>query len=183
MDFHQHIITKSGDLWVIDANANGFVKSDQESRQEYEARVLAEMLRSIDEKLELDHEPNGAPILTNSNGHISISHSESWFAIYLSNHQAVGVDLEVHTEQIEKTKTYFLSENEIEQLQPSTEQLHICWGIKESVFKMLRGNIHSLKEEIQITSIEENQAQAIFHQQYINLKFLQTHNFTLVYTN
>jgi phosphopantetheinyl transferase len=184
VEFHQHIETRLGDIWIADAETNGSVKLESESRQDYEARFLQLMLEEIVGEAELDHKSNGAPFLKNRpNTHISISHSDHWFAIYLSKKEPIGIDIEIPSDHIKKTEQYFLTDSEIEQLQPTTEELAICWGIKESVFKFFRGNITSMKEDIQITSIEKNQAEASANQEVINLNYAQSEAFTLVYTN
>ncbi|MFK7784709.1 MAG: 4'-phosphopantetheinyl transferase superfamily protein [Crocinitomicaceae bacterium] len=183
MEFHQHIETSQGEIWTANAITNGFVKSDSESRQHYEAAFLRAMLKAILGEAQLDHEPNGAPFLKNRpDTCISISHSEEWFTVYLSEKQQIGIDIEIPSSRMEKSKKYFLTDIEIEQLQPSSKQLAICWGIKESVVKLLRGKINSMKNDIQITTIDGNQAGAIHQDQKIKLGHEQTEAYTLVYT-
>lgn len=184
VEIHQHIKTSLGDIWITDALENNFIKSEAESRQEYEARFLREMLRACVGGTELRHELNGAPILNHQPGlHISISHSDNWFAIYVSTKQHIGIDLEIHSIQIERTKKYFLTKSEMESLQPTIEEAKICWGIKESVFKMLRGNMKSMLEEVEIVSIGKNEARAKFQNQMIKIKHQQSQSFVLVYTD
>jgi phosphopantetheinyl transferase len=183
VEFHQHIETRLGDIWIADAETNGSVKLESESRQDYEARFLQLMLEEIVGEAELDHKSSGAPFLKNRpNTHISISHSDHWFAIYLSKKEPIGIDIEIPSDHIKKTEQYFLTDSEIEQLQPTTEELAICWGIKESIFKLFRGNLNSMKEDIQIISINKNKTTSIVLEQKIDLKFFQTDLFTLVYS-
>ena len=184
MKIHQHIETSLGEIWIANALDNSFIKLEAESRQEYEARFLLEMLQEITGGTELSHESNGAPVLVNyPDLHISISHSNEWFAVYLSENQAVGVDLEVHSNGIEKTKEYFLSKSEIEDLHPTIEELKICWGIKESIFKKFRGNMKSMSEDITIVSIEKKEAEAKCQNETIKLRYQQPEYFTLVFTD
>ena len=184
MEFHQHIKTSIGEIWIVDAFANGFSKTGIETRQAFEARVLHEMMEVIIGNVEIDHEPNGAPFIKKRPDlHLSISHSHNWFAIYISEIQAVGIDIEIDSLQIEKTKKYFLTKSEIERLQPNNQVLKTCWGIKESVIKLLKGNVKSLMNDIEILTIKEDDAQAKFQDETINLKHQQIEDFMLVYTN
>ncbi|MDG1332118.1 MAG: 4'-phosphopantetheinyl transferase superfamily protein [Crocinitomicaceae bacterium] len=184
MEIHQHIETRSGNIWIANALENIIEKSDEESRQEYEARFLQDFIGTILGDVELDHEPNGAPIFKNRPElHVSISHSENWFALYVSSKQPVGIDIEINSNKLEKAKKHFLTDQEIKHLQPTTQQLQICWGIKESVYKLLRGNLKSIYQEIEILSIDKNEVKAKFQDRIIELKHWQTDVLALVYTN
>lgn len=172
-----------GDVWIVDALANGIHRSSFETKRAYEDQVVQEMLLAILGDVQVDHESNGAPFIkSHPELHISISHSENWFAIYISEKQSVGVDIEIHSQQIDKTENYFLTKAESERLQPNSDELHVCWGIKESVFKMLRGNVKSLKEDVEIISIDQDRAIAKLKNKKIELRFEQSKVFTLVYT-
>lgn len=183
MIFHQHIETNNGEVWIVNASENGIIKSEVESRQEFEARVLKELIQTFIGEFELDHHSNGAPLIINRPElNVSISHSENWFALYVSEEKAVGIDIELNSSLIEKTKKHFLTQSEIERLQPNQSELQICWGIKESVYKYLQGNLQSLKNEVGIVSINQEDAKAEFQNQIIQLQFEQSEAFILVYT-
>lgn len=183
MIFHQHIETNRGEIWVLDASKNGYVKHEGETRQEFEARVLKEIIHATIGECELDHHPNGAPFIKNQQElYISISHSENWFALHVSKEEPVGIDIELNSQQVEKTKSYFLTESETERLQPNQQELQVCWGIKESVYKCLQGNVGSLKDEVEIVSMRGNEARATFKNQSIQLRFEQLQAYTLVYS-
>lgn len=184
MIFHQHIETKDGEIWVVDSSENGYVKSNDESRQEFEARVVKEMIQYIIGNVDLDHKSNGAPFIESQPEiHLSISHSDTWFVLYISRELAVGVDIEINSDQIKKTQSYFLSNTEIDQFSESCAKLQICWGIKEAIYKLFQGNLKSLKNEIEIISINNNRALAKVKSQEFQLNYFQTDIYTLVYTN
>lgn len=183
MEFYRHIETSKGKIWIVDAFENGFIKSE-ESRQEYEARFLEVMLQKYLGDVQLIHESNGAPLFKNRSGlNISISHSVNWFAIYVSEEENIGIDIEIHSERIKRIANYFLTEKEVDLLQPTTEQLRVCWGVKESVFKLYRGKIKSILNEIEVVSIEKNQAIAKCENRKIRLAYQQEELFTLVFTD
>lgn len=184
MIYYQHIKTQSGEIWILDAMENSFFKPEEESRQEFEAHVLREIVQFTIGNVNLEHEPNGAPFIQNRTDlYLSISHSENWFVLYVSNNQSVGVDIEINSNQINKTEHYFLTDVEIDQIQPNHAELQICWGIKESIYKLFHGEIQSIKHDIKIISIEKNIALAKVKNQKIQLGYMQSANFTFVYTN
>ena len=185
MNFFRHIVTHVGDIWVVDAHSNGFEKNSTETRQEYESRVLNKIISVVlGGDVERCHESNGAPFIANyPTLQVSISHSEHWFAVYLSNGPRVGVDIELATHQLEGRGNYFLQDLEMERLQPTIEQLQICWGIKEAVYKLFKGELDSLKHDIEITSLLESTATAICKNKVIQLNHQQEESYTLVYTH
>ena len=184
MIYHQHIETQLGEIWILNSEENGLAKSETESRQCFEARVLKEFIQSSIGNVNLDHESNGAPFIQNRPDlNISISHSDNWFTIYVSSKSQVGIDIEVPTSNIQKTEKHFLTQSEIERFQPSESVLQLCWGIKEAIYKLVKGDIQLLKNDIEIISIRKNQAVAKVKNQEIQLQRLQSDMFTLVYTN
>lgn len=183
MIFHQHIETPLGQIWIVDSTENGFEKSQSETRQEFETRVLRQIIESTIGNVTLSHRSNGAPFIESRHDlFISISHSENWFALYVSRKQSVGVDVECFSTKIEGIKTHFLSENEIQDLQPRLVQLHVCWGIKESIIKRSGGEVADFQKSIQIQSIAENLASATFQESRIELNHAISRQYVLVYT-
>lgn len=183
MKIYHYIENQTGEIWVIKTTENNLCRFDSESRQAFEARIVNKMILECVGDDMLDHTSNGAPYLINHNKvHVSISHSDNWFALYVSRKNFVGVDLEVNSTIIQKTKNYFLTPIEINRLKPNETLLQICWGVKESVYKLLRGDLQSLKYDIQIASIEKEVVTAMFQSQEIKLKFQVFEEFTLVYT-
>lgn len=185
MNFFRHIVTYAGDIWLVDASSNRLLKSPTETRQEYESRVLNKIISAVlGQHVELCHESNGAPFIANyPKLHVSISHSDHWFALYLSKVSSVGIDIELATHQLEGRGHYFLQDIEIERLQPTNEQLQICWGIKEAVYKLFKSELDSLKSDVEVISLQEITATAICKNKAIQLNYKQEESFTLVYTH
>lgn len=184
MIYNQHIETQLGEIWILNSEENGLAKSEIESRQYFEARILKKFIQSTIGNVNLDHESNGAPFIqSRPELNISISHSDNWFTIYVSSTSQVGIDIEVQTSNILKTEKHFLTEPEIQRFQPNESVLQLCWGIKEAIYKLVKGDIQLLKNEIEIISIKKNQATVKVKGQKIQLEYLQSDIFTLVYTN
>ena len=184
MIFHQHIETRQGTIWILDSSQNGYNQSENESRQQFERRVVNEIVSDIIGERSVHHHSNGAPYFkTRPELNISISHSRNWFALYISSRSPVGIDIEVQTPNMAKTQSYFLGQTELDCLKPNEQELQICWGIKEAIYKMYQGNIQSIKEDIEILKILDKQAFARVKDQEVALISEQHANFTMVYTN
>ena len=99
----------------------------------------------------LDYLPSGQPVLVDSQEHISISHSDGWFAVYIAN-DPVGVDIQVPRARIGQGKHYFL--NEKERHLDDLELLHLIWGAKEALYKKYGGEMNDLRDEVTFQSVE-----------------------------
>ena len=182
MNIHQHIQHDLGSIWIVNAADNGFEKGVHESRQEFEARVMAWMLAETVGEAKLDHLENGAPFLPQRPElNLSISHSETWFALGVSKTHAMGIDIEAHGTILQKVENYFLTTTELERFQPTERELCVLWGAKESVFKVLRGEVTNLKDDIEIVSMDENHVVAAGNGQLFSLNHERTDFYTLVF--
>lgn len=182
MNIHQHIQHDLGSIWIVNAADNGFEKGAHESRQEFEARVLAWMLAETVGEAGLEHTEKGAPFLPQlPELNLSIAHSGVWFALGVSKTHAVGIDIEAHGTILQKVENYFLTTTELERFQPTERELCVLWGAKESVFKVLRGEVTNLKDDIEIVSMDENRVVATGNGQLFSLNHQRTDFYTLVF--
>ena len=87
---------------------------------------------------ELSYDPNGKPFLDSLSHHISVSHAGEFAAVAVSDHAAVGVDIEIIKERIERVRERFLQKTEMESLASENrlEQLYVYWGGKEALYKI-----------------------------------------------
>lgn len=183
MMYHRYIETNLGRIWIVNSIENGFIKGNDESRNTFESRVMKQFIWAALGDVRLDHLTNGAPIiLERPDLHISISHSGNWFALYLSTKGNVGVDIEIHSTKINQIQSHFLQPSEILRLTLNSLELRQCWGSKEAVFKLFRGEIESMKEEIEIINLTGTSGIARSNGQEVFLKFLESEHYTLVYT-
>lgn len=79
----------------------------------------------------------GKPIIINKKFYISFSHSYDKIAVAISRFP-VGIDIELIRSKILNIKKKILRKDEIDFLEKTQEivQLHIIWGIKESLYKI-----------------------------------------------
>ena len=101
----------------------------------------------------LNYLPSGQPVFAASKEHLSISHSDGWFAVYIA-HEKVGVDIQVRSPRIAQGKNYFLNENE--RHLEDTDLLHLIWGAKEALYKKYGGEMHDLREEVTFESLDDS---------------------------
>lgn len=153
---------KNGDLavWHITEQANelynklqlnraekAFYDSLQSSKRNMHwlgSRVLLRTLLNTTEFIDCQLDENNKPYLVNFPYQISISHSNDYAAVIICKEKNVGVDIEKMSGKIERIAKRFLSEKELENVSDANriEHLYVCWGIKETLFKLYgKGNL------------------------------------------
>ena len=128
-----------------------FIKSESLRKQRLAVRALLNAL--FEEKVYLSHHDNGKPYLENNPTNISITHTEKYVAMILSDNYEVGIDIESLARDFSAVEKKALSEDEIEDLDEDSgrnEQLAIYWCAKEAICKML-GQYHvNFAEQIEV---------------------------------
>ena len=97
--------------------------------------LLKEMLPLT--KCRVKYDRHGKPYLAGKPFHISVSHSGE-FAVAIVATTPVGIDIEKISNRVERVRERFLSPAELNSIGTvnRTENLHICWGAKESLYKL-----------------------------------------------
>lgn len=96
--------------------------------------------------LRLSYNEKGAPFFINAPlplTHLSISHSNGKIALGISKYK-IGIDIqERKKKQITRIQKKFIRKDEHTFIDPlyQTEQLHIIWGVKESLYKLTNGHL------------------------------------------
>ncbi|MCX4330666.1 MAG: 4'-phosphopantetheinyl transferase superfamily protein [Muribaculaceae bacterium] len=97
------------------------------------AGVAGLIARTLGPDVRLLHDPDGAPMLSGSPLHISISHSRDFAAIALHPSLRIGIDIEQpRPEQLRRVTAKFLTEKE---LPLWNDRLLAAWTCKEAVYK------------------------------------------------
>lgn len=119
-------------------------------------RLLAELLPG--ENTTLVYDAFGKPQLENGKYTISITHSGIYSAVILSRTTPVGIDIEKIKDRIERVKDKFLSKEEIDRIGPDArlEKLYICWGVKETLYKLYGKPEVEFGKDIQTDPFEYN---------------------------
>ena len=98
--------------------------------------LLKHLLKTNSVKIRYDE--YGKPFIPGSPCNFSVSHSGDYAAAIISTQAKVGIDIEKIGARIERVKERFLSEEELENIgnDQRLEKLHLCWGAKESLYKL-----------------------------------------------
>lgn len=139
--------------------------------------------------LDLLYTSFGKPFLKDKKN-ISISHSNEFACIIISDCN-VGIDIELKGNKILKNIPLLFNENFIIEFNGSVEDkirlLTFCWGIKESLFKIIPENDISFKKNISIEpfALHNKTCKASVHidnkiSNYV-LQLEEIENYTLVY--
>jgi len=98
--------------------------------------LVRELIKPAD--IPLIYDPSGKPILTGSDLHISVSHTEDLAAVIISRKARVGIDIEKIKPRIIKVKEKFLNDLELSSIKKENqlEQLTLAWCAKEALYKL-----------------------------------------------
>ena len=149
--------------------------------------LLKELLGFIPEII---YEKTGKPKLANSTLNISISHSDYFVAVFISE-KCIGIDVENCERDISKVTNRFLHPSEIEFVEKNTDKQHlkiILWSAKEAIFKCCNEQRIQFNREIivQPFQVKENEnfsgkRTGNMQASYFNLCFFYVENNVVVY--
>ncbi len=108
------------------------------------SRVLLRTLLNTNLYIDCQLDENNKPYLVNFPYQISISHSNDFAAVIICKDRKAGIDIEKMSDKIRRIEKRFLSEDELSFVDEEhrIEQLYVCWGAKESLFKLYgKGNL------------------------------------------
>jgi phosphopantetheinyl transferase len=121
------------------------------------------------------------PFLEDEQYHFSISHSGNYAAAIVSNHERVGVDIELVTPRIKNIGPKFLNDQEYSFLSNyehlpglHLELTTILWSVKESLFKWYGEGKVDFKNHIQLAG-----PASFLPNEWIELPFLFTKEISL----
>ena len=141
-------------------------RSESQRRQKLAVRALLNEV--FEEKMYLNHHDNGKPYLENSVTNISITHTDKYVAIIISDDDELGIDIESLDRDFSVVEKKALSEDEIEDLEDDdkkNEQLAIYWCAKEAIFKIMSQNRVVFAEQIEVEKFnvrKEGELEATF---------------------
>ena len=127
-----------------------YIKSESLRKQKLAVRALLDEM--FEEKVYLSHHDNGKPYIENNATNISITHTDKYVAIILSDNEEVGIDCESLDRDFSAVEKKALSEDEIEDLGEDrrNEQLAIYWCAKEAIYKVMSQYDVDFAEQIEI---------------------------------
>lgn len=112
--------------------------SDKRNLHWLSTRVLLRKMLDTNEYIDCQVDDSGKPYLTNFPHFISLSHSYDYAAVMLSEKKAVGIDIELIKDKIERIANKFMSAKELKFMSEKQriEQLYVCWCAKEAIYKL-----------------------------------------------
>ena len=154
------------------------------------SRVLLRTLLQTEQPIELNIDEHRKPFLNNFPFEISISHANHMAAVIIYEGGKVGIDIEKISERILKIKNKFLSTEELKLISSTNEleQLHVCWGAKESLFKLYGKGSLPFIEGIKINAFEYSKTGQVaasiaipaYHANF-NVQYLKYEDFMLTW--
>ena len=164
-------------------------RSESQRRQKLAVRALLNEV--FEEKMYLNHHDNGKPYLENCATDISITHTDKYVAIIISDDDEVGIDIESLDRDFTVVEKKALSEEEIEDLddEKKNEQLAIYWCAKEAIFKRMSQNRVDFAEQIEVEKFnlkKEGELDATFihkdeHEEEFELEYMMFDRHVLVW--
>lgn len=156
----------------------GQVISKKELQRANSKKLLEEI---IEGPFEIEHTQHGVPILSNRSENISISHSEKYYAVQKTVEGKAGVDIQVLGKNLYEGRSYFVNTSEEKIFEMSNKNLYILWAVKETVYKMMGGEVANYKEDITILSIGEQEVEVSFNSRRIICRYEINDDFILSY--
>jgi len=154
------------------------------------SRVLLRTLLQTEQPIELNIDEHRKPFLNNFPFEISISHANHMAEVIIYEGKKVGIDIEKISERILKIKNKFLSTEELKLISSTNEleQLHVCWGAKESLFKLYGKGSLPFIEGIKINAFEYSKTGQVaasiaipaYHANF-NVQYLKYEDFMLTW--
>jgi phosphopantetheine--protein transferase-like protein len=140
-------------------------RNENQRRQKLAVRALLNEV--FEEKMYLNHHDNGKPYLENCVTNISITHTDKYVAIIISDDDELGIDIESLDRNFAPVEEKALSEEEIDDLDDDkkNEQLAIYWCAKEAIYKRMSQNRVDFAEQIEVEKFnlrKEGELEATF---------------------
>lgn len=156
------------------------IKSVLGNIQSRQREIVKAFLKDKMPGYSLEKQRNGAPVLTGEDKwFISISHSQDFVAISLSQTDSTGVDIQHHRDLLGKAE-FYLSDSEIKSFGADRDKLLIAWCAKEAFFKYKNGKIESYLHDMIIDKIDSDRVYLTFQQKSIEMMVVRNLNYTIV---
>ncbi|HPK10217.1 MAG TPA: hypothetical protein PK147_02025 [Saprospiraceae bacterium] len=136
----------------------------------YSSRYLLHLMSGREIRGACLKDSYGKPYLQGSEYHISMSHSGNICAVVASKLN-VGIDVQVVVEKIDRIKSKFLNEIELNELgiHDVIHKLHIYWGAKECLFKIYGRKSVDFRKNLLVSPFEYRDGEIINLKGQINM--------------
>jgi len=169
-------------------NETEFDKIVSEKRKREFLGVQVAMKELLGKEVQISHDVDGKPFLSDASYQISISHSKNWIAVMAHPTCSIGIDVECPNDKIQKIYTRFLSNVEQKDLSngKNINQLLLAWSVKEALYKIIGKEAVDFANQLRIFHFEpklsgEIMAQHTPTKKLYQLRYIQNSAYTLVY--
>jgi 4'-phosphopantetheinyl transferase len=104
----------------------------------------------------LQKDESGKPHLIGHQLHISLTHTKAYVGVVLNETKAVGIDMELLADKIQRIERKFMNVEESIAARGSLQKLCLYWCAKEALYKLHGKRNLSFKAQIQIENFNEN---------------------------
>jgi phosphopantetheinyl transferase len=145
-----HITEQLEDFAQLGIEADADIVNTNKKLQWCASRYLTRLIAGSE--VELTHDEFGRPHFSHNRVNISISHSNEFAAIIISNTTPVGIDIEPIHPKVERVAHKFMHEEELARLEPETRivQLITYWSAKEALYKLYGKKQLTFKTQLRI---------------------------------
>ena len=160
------------------------------SKRQIEWMTIRQLLLKIYPDFgDIVYDVHGKPHFTQSNQHVSISHSHEMVALAINKDQITGIDIQLINDQIVRIKDKFLSESEQTHTSTDAIELSYYWSCKEALFKIYGKKDGFLKANFFIDEIQFDEKGGIakgrikinHHESIHHLKMRRIDNYVMAY--
>ena len=146
--------------------------------------------------LTIEKDDYGKPFFTNSDLHLSLSHSGD-YVVGIVSKRPVGIDIQLITKRLERVAPRVMNAEKFKNLDPNNplEHLHVYWGAKEALYKAYGERSLDFKKHLlitpfdygsivdtsEMTKITEGSVVANNRTQLFDIFYKKIQNYTLVY--
>ena len=163
------------------------LQSEKKKKEWLGVRLLLKKIFK-DQPFQLSHDEQGKPVLTEGAFNISISHSGKYIGVLINQNLPVGIDIQEFKSNIDKGTGLFMSEKELLESgwKLNTRVLHVYWGAKEAIYKLIGSKETNIKTDIYIFPFDYRsfgKIKGVYKQdKVIHLKYELSENYVLVYS-
>lgn len=145
-------------VWKIDESIDqletmlGYKLEDSNPKRLKERTAVRVLLKNLlGQNLSISYKESGKPYIEDGL-FVSISHSNNYIAISLSEKRETGIDIETVSDKVLRVRKKFISEGEYIDPQNETKHLLIHWSAKEALYKIIDRETKSLANDIVVSS-------------------------------
>ncbi|MEG1607410.1 MAG: 4'-phosphopantetheinyl transferase superfamily protein [Mucinivorans sp.] len=146
-------------------------------------RAVANSVASQQFASDISHRSSGAPFLTMSSQHLSVSHTDSYVAL-LASENPCGIDIELLNRNAAKVARRFTSLEETARVAhcfPCNPEL-LIWCTKEAIYKRCQRPDAELLHDFRVVDMEQNEIFTMAFGELVSAEYLIFNDLLIVFS-